>query len=220
MGKVYFVSGIGTDAGKSYATGILARRWTAGGLRVATMKMIQTGCPAGAVSEDIATHRRLMGLPLLPEDMDGTTCPLRLTYPASPDLAARIDGVRLDLAPVMRNAVSLASRYDVVLVEGAGGLMVPVDGFYTMADYVVQHDLPLILVTNPGLGSVNHTLLSLEVCRRRGIAVSHLVYNLYPETSPEITADTRRYLQSYLAEFHPGCEFTEIGFEARAEEKG
>lgn len=209
-GQVYFVSGIDTDAGKSYATGLLARRWVAEGRRVATMKMIQTGCPPGAVSEDIATHRRLMGLPLLPEDLDHTTCPIRLTYPASPDLAARLDGVEIDLAPVARNAESLASRHDVVLLEGAGGLMVPIRGFYTTADYVADCRLPLILVTNPRLGSVNHTLLSLELCRNRGIGVAMLVYNLHPETSAEITAATRRYLMSYISEFHPGCEFVEI----------
>ncbi len=212
MGKIVFVSGIDTDAGKSYATGVLARRMMDAGQRVVTVKMIQTGCRPGAVSEDIIVHRRLMGLPLLPEDLDGTTCPVRLSYPASPDLAARIDGVRIDLQAITQAARGLAERYDLVLMEGAGGLLVPIEGQYTMADYAAEHGLPVILVTNPRLGSVNHTLLSLEACRSRGIEVVTLAYNLCNETTSRITDDTRDYLQAYIARHHPGCEFAEIPY--------
>ena len=209
--KTYFVSGIDTDAGKSYATGALAARWRSEGVNVVTQKFIQTGCDGG-VSEDITLHRKLMGTGLLPEDLDGTTCPIRLRYPASPDLAARLEGKEIDLAPVASSTRKLLEKFDVVLVEGAGGLLVPITGLYTMLDYVAEHSLPLILVTNPKLGSVNHTLLSLEVCRARNMNVDMLVYNLHPETSPEITADTRHTLQAYIRQFHPGCEFTEIPF--------
>lgn len=208
--KVYFVSGIDTDAGKSYATGWLAAQWSAGGRRVITQKFIQTGCPSGGISEDIATHRRLMGTGLLPEDLDHTTCPLSFTYPASPDLAARIDGRSVDLALSDRATALLAERYDTVLIEGAGGLLVPITGFYTTADYIAERGLPLILVSGARLGSVNHTLLSLEACRARGIRVAALAYNLHGATSPEITTDTREYLKEYIEDFHPGCEFVEV----------
>jgi dethiobiotin synthetase len=213
VGQIFFISGIDTDAGKSYATGILARRLAAAGQSVVTMKMIQTGCPAGAVSEDILTHRRLMGIPPLPEDLDGTTCPVRLTWPASPDMAARVDGVDIDLSAIDRAAQTLAARYDTVLMEGAGGVLVPIEGLFTMADYAAKRRLPLILVTGPRLGSVNHTLLSLEACGARGIRVAQLVYNLHGETSPEITADTRRYLMRWLECRQPFTEFIEIGIE-------
>ena len=95
MKKVYFVTGIDTDAGKSIVTGVLARDWAGRGRRVVTQKFIQTGCPG--LSEDIETHRRIMGTGLLPEDLDGTTCPIVFTYPASPHLAAAIDSRRIDL---------------------------------------------------------------------------------------------------------------------------
>lgn len=209
-GKIYFVTGIDTDAGKSYATGLLARKIAADGGRVITIKMIQTGCSAGQISEDILIHRRLMDLPLLPEDRDLTTCPIRLTYPASPDLAARIDGVEIDLSRVDHAAQTLAEKYGTVLMEGAGGLMAPIDGEFTMADFAATRRLPVILVTTPHLGSVNHTLLSLEACRTRGIEVATLIYNTHFETAPEITADTREFFQRYISRHHPGCRFLEF----------
>ena len=211
-GKTYFVSGIDTDAGKSYATGWLAGVWRGEGRSVITQKLVQTGCPAGEVSEDIALHRRIMGLPLLSEDLDHTTCSLRFEYPASPDLASRLEGRAVDLALADEATGKLLQKYDTVLIEGAGGLMVPLDGLFTTLDYVSDRGLPLILVTNPRLGSVNHTLLSLEACRGRGVEVAMALYNLYPETSPEITADTRRIIAEYLARHHPGCVFTDVPY--------
>lgn len=210
LNKIYFVSGIDTDAGKSVATGYIAARWRSEGVGVMTQKLIQTGC--NDVSEDILTHRRIMGIGLQPEDLDHTTCPVRLGYPASPDLAARLEGRAIDLAAADECTRRLAQRYDTVLIEGAGGLMVPITGFYTMLDYAADRELPVILITNPRLGSINHTLLSLDACRQRGVEVAMLAYNLHRETSPEITADTRRFLTSYLEKYLPDCEFMEIPF--------
>ena len=208
--RVYFVTGIDTDAGKSYVTGMLARDWRARGCRVITQKFIQTGC-TGA-SQDIGLHRKIMGTGLLPEDLDFTTAPLRFTYPASPYLAVRIDGRKLDLSLVEKSTQRLLERYDTVLIEGAGGLMVPLEGLYTTLDYVAERRLPVILVTNPKLGSINHTLLSLEMCRVRGVKVGFVAYNLCPETSPEITDDTREVIRTYLAKTMPECVFLEFPF--------
>ena len=90
MSQVYFISGIDTDAGKSYATGYLAARLMKEGKSVVTQKFIQTGNTG--FSEDIDLHRRLMGIGPLPEDIDHTTAPVIFSYPASAQLAARIDG--------------------------------------------------------------------------------------------------------------------------------
>ena len=89
MKETIFISGIGTNVGKSYATGWLANRLNAEGKNAITLKMIQTG--NDGYSEDIEIHRKLMRLPLLPEDKDFTTAPIIMTYPASPHLAAMID---------------------------------------------------------------------------------------------------------------------------------
>lgn len=210
--KIYFISGIDTDAGKSYAAGALAASMMREGVNVITQKFIQTGCGSNMdeVSEDIALHRKLMGVGLLPEDIDHTTCPLRFSYPASPDFAARLEGKEPDLDKVEESTRKLLEKYDTVLIEGAGGLLVPVKGKYTVLDYVVEKSLPLILVTNPKLGSVNHALLSLEVCRNRGVRVAKVLYNHYPVTSDRITDDTRKVLLEYLDEYFPYCEFIEI----------
>ena len=208
MKKVYFVTGIDTDAGKSIVTGVLARDWAGRGRRVVTQKFIQTGCPG--LSEDIETHRRIMGTGLLPEDLDGTTCPIVFTYPASPHLAAAIDSRRIDLSLIGKCTEKLLEKYDVVLLKGAGGLFVPLEGLYNTIDYVAERRLPVILVTSPRLGSINHTLLSLEACRNRNIEVAKVVYNLYPPTDAPITDGTRDYLKTYLREFHPQARWLEV----------
>lgn len=207
--KVYFVTGIDTDAGKSYATGWLARMMAQRGESIITQKFVQTGCDGG-VSEDIALHRRIQGIDLLPEDLSGLTCPVMFRYPASADLAARLENTRVDFAKIRHATAELSSRYDTVLIEGAGGIMVPLRGEYTTMDYITNEGLPVILVTNPKLGSVNHTLLSLEVCRSRGVEVAMVVYNALPCTSDIITKDTREVLRRYMDKWLTGSEFLEV----------
>ena len=126
--NIYFISGIDTDAGKSYCTAWLAEQLIKEGKRVITQKFIQTGNVGH--SEDIDLHRRLMGTGYLPEDREGLTMPEIFSYPASPDLAARIDSRPIDFDRIDRATQELARRYDTVLVEGAGGLMVPLKDEY------------------------------------------------------------------------------------------
>ena len=204
MSDVIFISGIDTDAGKTYATAWLAKRFMEQGKSVITQKFIQTG--NDGYSEDIQKHRELMGTGMLPEDKDFTTAPIIFTYPASAQLAARIDGREIDLNLVRHSTAVLASRYDVVLIEGAGGLMVPVTDDYFTIDYVTEERLPMALVTNGALGSINHTILSLEAIRNRGIALKYLLYNTYFDNDETIADDTRGFLRRYLAKHFPGSE--------------
>ncbi len=207
--KVMFLSGIDTDAGKTYATAFLARAMMDAGLTVATQKFIQTGCDG--FSEDIETHRRLCGIGPLPEDIDHTTAPIVFTYPASAQLAARIDGREIDLSLVSHSTEVLASRYDRVIIEGAGGLMVPVTDSYFTIDYVRDHDLPLVLTTNGRLGSINHTILSLEAVAARGIRLAAVLYNRHFDTDSVIAADTYGFISRYLAVHHAGVPFLAFG---------
>lgn len=202
--KTIFISGIDTDAGKTYATAWLARKFMDEGLTVVTQKFIQTGNTG--YSEDIVAHRRLMGIDLLPEDRDMTTAPIIFTYPASAQLAARIDGRDIDLGLVDKSTGILSSRYDVVLIEGAGGLMVPVTDDFLTIDYIESRKLPVALVTNGKLGSINHTILSLEALKSRGIKVEYILYSQHLDTDKTIADDTVGFITRYVARNFPETE--------------
>mgnify|MGYP000342615844 FL=1 len=207
--NIYFVSGIDTDAGKSYCTAWLAKELANKGHRVITQKFIQTGNVGH--SEDIDLHRRIMGTGYLPEDREGLTMPEIYSYPCSPHLAARIDGRPIDFDKIERATLELASRYDRVLVEGAGGLMVPLTEDFLTIDYVAQKRYPLVFVTSGKLGSINHTLLSFEAIQRRGITLDTVLYNLYPPVKDTtIQEDTQAYIQRYLEKYFPGTHFLTV----------
>ena len=159
---VYFISGIDTDAGKSIVTGVLARSLRRQGISVITQKFIQTGCSGS--SEDIEAHRRLMGISPTSFDIDGTTAPIIFTYPASAQLAARIDGREIDLTVIDRARRRLEEAYDTVLVEGAGGLMVPITDEFFAIDYAATRHLPVALVTNSRLGSITTRCCRSKPC--------------------------------------------------------
>lgn len=206
---IYFVSGIDTDAGKSYCTAWYAAQLMKEGKRTITQKFIQTGNVGH--SEDIDLHRRLMGTGYLPEDREGLTMPEIFSYPASPDLASRIDQRPIDFDKIEQATQKLARRYEVVLVEGAGGLMVPLKDEYLTIDYIAEKNYPLIFVTSGKLGSINHTLLSLEAIARRGITLYTVLYNLYPTIEDStIQQDTKQYLQRYLERHFPQCRFLTV----------
>lgn len=204
--NVYFISGIDTDAGKSYATGFLAREWNKDGKKTITQKLIQTGNVGH--SEDIDLHRRIMGIPFTQEDREGLTMPEIFSYPASPHLASRLDNRPIDFAKIKQATEELSKRYDYVLLEGAGGLMVPLTEEFLTIDYIAQEQYPLIFVTSGKLGSINHTLLSLEAIQKRGIILDTVLYNLYPTVEDTtIQNDTMNFIKAYLEKHFPETKF-------------
>ena len=204
MSNILFISGIGTNVGKSYATGWLANYLTDKGHKVMTIKMIQTGDVG--YSEDIEIHRQLMKLPILPIDKDFTTAPIIMSYPASPHLAARIDKCEIDLSKIDRSVEKLSADYDTLLMEGAGGLMVPITEDYLTIDYIAEHKLPLVLVTNGQLGSINHTLLSLEAISSRGISLPYVIYNPFFDEDKIIAEENMNYFRQLIGKKYPDTE--------------
>ena len=203
--RILFVTGIDTNIGKTYATAFLFEKLSGSGQRVITQKLVQTGCVG--TSEDIEAHRRLTGHAFMEEDRLGLTCPYIFSYPASPHFAADIDGKSVDCKIIDHATETLLSRgYDRILLEGAGGLMVPITKDYLTVDFVADRNYPVALVTSGRLGSINHTLLNLELCRHRGIAVESIVYNLYPAEDDRIIANTLDYLRFYLQKYHPDTQ--------------
>jgi len=208
-GQIYFVSGIDTEIGKTYATGFLAKLWIEQGKKVITQKLIQTGNVD--ISEDIEKHREIMGQGWFQEDHDKLTMPEIFSYPASPHLATRLDNREIDFQKIENATQTLAERFEIVLLEGAGGLMVPLTTSLLTIDYIAQHQFPVILVTSGRLGSINHTLLSLEALKSRGLKLKALVYNLKDESKdPLISKDTSNYLKDYLATHFPEAEWIEL----------
>lgn len=206
---VYFVSGIDTGIGKTYTTGYLAQLWYSQGLNVITQKLIQTGNVD--VSEDIEKHRKIMGRGWFVEDELKLTMPQIFSYPASPHLATQIDQRDLDFHAIDHATAQLQQRFDAILLEGAGGLMVPLTQDLLTIDYIAQKQYPIILVSSGRLGSINHTLLSLEVIQQRGLQLHTLAYNLNDESQDEIISqDTAAYLKRYLAKHFPECQWVDI----------
>jgi len=202
--SVIAIIGIDTDIGKTVATGLLGRYLLGQGRRVITQKPVQTGC--SGLAEDILVHRRLMGLELQPEDHQGLTGSYVFAKPCSPHLAASLAGQAIDPAVIRQATRTLAERYDMVLLEGAGGLHVPLTEDLTFLDYLEQEGWPLIVVSSPRLGSINHTLSTLELARHRGLKVLGILYNRYLESDPVIAEDSARIFSKYLHRYgHHDC---------------
>lgn len=196
---VIAIVGIDTDIGKTIATGLLGRYLLEQGKRIITQKPVQTG--GIGLAADILVHRRLMGQDLQPEDHQGLTCSYVFAKPCSPHLAASLAGQKIDPAVIRQATRILSSRYEVVLLEGAGGLHVPYTDDFTFLDYLEQEGLPLIVVSSPRLGSINHTLSTLELAHARGLTVLGIIYNHYLDNDPLIAEDSARLFAIYLQRF-------------------
>ncbi len=193
--KGVFVTGTGTGVGKTVVCGLLAGFLRARGMRVTTQKWVETGVTDGP--SDIDVHRRLMGDPgPAPEPPLADRCPYRFSLPSSPHLAAAHEGRRVDPAVIEAAYRRLAETHDVVLVEGAGGFLVPLSEELLTGDLVARIGLPVLVVAGNRLGCVNDALLTVEAVRRRGVPLSGLVFNrLLGEgdgTRAEVLADNPR----------------------------
>ena len=220
--SVLFVSGIDTDIGKTYATGLLAKALMQQGLNVITQKLVQTGVSINPnngemnIADDIITHRQLMDISLQPCDLDFTTCTHRYKKPASPHLATKLSGETLDPDMITNATKRLQSEYELVLLEGAGGLLVPITENLLTLDYIAEQGYPIVLVTSGRLGSINHTLLSLEAIKSRGLIVHSVIYNHIhddaEQTDTEIANSTIDFLQTYLAHNYPKAHWLQIPY--------
>jgi dethiobiotin synthetase len=212
----YFITGIDTDAGKSIVTGVMALYLKSKGVNVITQKLAQTGCVNS--SEDILTHRELMGMEMVSEDYEGLTCPYVFSFPASPHLAARLDGVTIDPQLLSAATDELGNRYHTVLIEGAGGLMVPLSDELNLIDYLVDRQYPIILVTSAKIGSINHTLLTLEVCKAKGLEVVGLVFNHFGSPNKVVAEDSLSLFRRTLPQYFPLAKVVEVPvIDARSE---
>lgn len=174
----FWVVGTDTDVGKTCVTTLLMRQLQEKGLRVTPYKPVQTGevtKEGRSYYFDTSMYEKYSLQPLVQENLNGYS----FKEAASPHFAAQLEGQQIDGMHLLKQMQSLQQVYDVVICEGAGGLFVPLDskGEKTLLDLIVQSKLPVVVVTRTTLGTINHTLLTLEALSVRGIHVLGLVFN-------------------------------------------
>jgi dethiobiotin synthetase len=169
---IYFVSGIDTGVGKTVATGLMLKYLLEHGQNASAIKLVQTGL--ADEQGDLPVYASMTGL------RDFPPCPARFDYPAAPDLAASLEGQSVDPGALVEAVDHAAGEYETLLVEGAGGLAVPLTPEQTFLDLLERTHWPVILVASAGLGGLNHTLLSLETLAGRGLTLQGIVFNELP----------------------------------------
>ena len=204
----YFIAGIDTDTGKTFTTGLMAKYLLEQEKSVITQKFAQTGCKG--ISEDILMHREIMGIEIQEVDSKGITCPYVFDYPASPHLAAQMQNQVIEVEKINNSTKILENQYDYLLLEGVGGMHVPITMDYSLLDFLEEKKFPTILITSSKLGSINHTLLSLEVAKQKNIPIKGLIYNCFPANSKFILEDSIKVFRSYLDKLGFDCPIIEI----------
>lgn len=185
---ITFVTGTDTGVGKTVLAAALAAQARSEGRRVAYLKAVQTGLEPGAPG-DAAFVERVAGV----RAIEGA----RFPAPLAPAVAARLVGARVDVESLVALAREEAEAVDLLLVEGAGGLLVPLSDDTTMADYARRLSTDLVVATRAGLGTLNHTALTVEAARRRGLEPRLAVCGWPP--APGITETTNLELLATMA---------------------
>jgi dethiobiotin synthetase len=184
-----FITATDTGVGKTVIAAAIANWFHRRGRRVGVCKIAATGCVhrrEGLVSED-AEYLAHWADSDFPPDV---ICPIRYAEPLAPAVAADRAGVPLDWSLLQSSLNTLASASDVLIVEGVGGVMVPMDDRHTVLDVARWLALPAVVVARPGLGTINHTLLTVNTLRSAGITVAGVVINRYPTDTPDTATET------------------------------
>jgi dethiobiotin synthetase len=176
-----FITATGTDIGKTFVAASLIRLLRQMGRTVDALKPVVSGFdPAQPAASDPGVLLKALGLPLSPEEINRVS-PWRFRAPLSPDLAAEREGRRIDVDQVIAYCQKLIDRRrDILLIEGVGGIMVPLDEHRTILDVMMALRLPLILVTGSYLGTISHTLTALDSLFRRDLEVMAIIVSETP----------------------------------------
>lgn len=171
-----FVAGTDTGVGKTVITGLLGRYLSENGINTVTQKWVQTG--SGRFPADIASHLKLMGkkqkdyAPFV-SDM----APYVFSFPGSPHLSASLEKRMINVSKISSSFERLRSGFEAVIVEGAGGTMVPLSENKLIVDVCAQLKIPVLLVVGNKLGAINHSLLAVEAIHRRSLLLLGLVFD-------------------------------------------
>ena len=172
-----FITGTDTGVGKTHVACAIVRELQAAGHRVGAYKPVCSGARINAdgrtVWDDVEALREALGSGIAEEQIS----PQRFAAPLAPPIAARQEGQAVDVEELQRGLVWWQTHCDVVVVEGAGGLLCPLTDDQSLADLAARFQFPLLIVARTGLGTINHTLLTIEVARSRGLRIAGVVLN-------------------------------------------
>jgi dethiobiotin synthetase len=192
-----FVTGTDTEVGKTVIAGAIANWFLRQGLRVAVSKPVATGCVRrreGWVSED-AEFLASCADARFPLDL---ICPQRYREPLAPAVAADRAKEPLDWEAIERSFRLMTPESDTIVVEGVGGILVPLDAKHTTLDLARWLNLPTVIVARANLGTINHTLMTVETLRRANVPIAGVVINRYPAESASVAEETApRYIERF-----------------------
>jgi dethiobiotin synthetase len=186
-----FVTGTGTEVGKTVVAAAIARTLAAAGREVAVFKPAVTGLDDPG-EPDHALLRRAAGS----GQSDEQIAPYRYGPPASPHLAAALAGEEIDPERLRGAAAEARRGADALVCEGVGGLLVPLSPDYLVRDLAADLALPIAIAASPGLGTINHTLLTIEAARSAGLDVAMVVLTPWPESPTPVQQSNRETIAS------------------------
>jgi dethiobiotin synthetase len=193
----FFITATGTDIGKTYVASGLIRHWRAAGRTVDALKPVASGFdPAAVEDSDTAMLLNALGRPVTAAEIDRVSR-WRFAAPLSPDMAAERENRSIDFEAVVKFSRDVInSTKDILLIEGIGGIMVPLTNKHTVLDWMSALDIPLVLVAGSYVGSLSHTLTCLDALARRELAVKAIVVNDMPG-SPVTSQNTIGTLRNF-----------------------
>ncbi len=189
MNKGIFITGTDTGVGKTFVAVGLVRAVKERGLNVCPMKPVESGCRIRRGELIPADTVKLIKASGVTEPIDLIN-PYRLKHPLAPSVAAEIEGVKIKRKKILSVYNRLSKKYDIIIVEGAGGIMVPVYKKYLFLDLAKDLKLPVVIVSRPDLGTINHTLLTVEAARNKGLDVLGVVINCAIKSKKDMSEKT------------------------------
>ncbi|MFA7001711.1 MAG: dethiobiotin synthase [Candidatus Omnitrophota bacterium] len=183
-----FITGTDTGVGKTVVAAGLALVLRERGIKVGVMKPVATGCkgPDGRlVSQDA-----VFLMEAAENECPALTSPVRYRNPLSPNVAAMVEKREVNIAQIHDAYRELQKHYDFIIVEGIGGLLVPLARDYFVANLIREFHLPLLIVSRPGLGTINHTLLTVDAAVLRGFELRGIIFNRLPTVNYSIAEMT------------------------------
>ena len=188
MGKGIFITGTDTEVGKTLIAGGMAGVWVKRGKRIGVMKPVESGCVRSDNGLQPQDALFLKEMSASADELELIN-PYRFEHPLAPSMAAELEGIEIDLKEIERIYRQLEHTHDLMLVEGAGGLLAPVYKTFTVADLIKLLDIPLVVVAKNSLGTINHTLLTVEYARNNGLTVLGIIINNLI-SSPDSSSET------------------------------